>query len=158
MLTRKTLTLAAMITASVSLAGCFTPPGSADVYSASQAQREQTVRLGTIESVRAVRIESDTGAGSTLGTLGGGALGAVAGSAIGGGKGSILTAIAGGLAGAVAGNAIGQGMSSANGVEITVRLDNGDLRSITQAATPEVFRAGDRVRLLSSSGVTRVTH
>ncbi|MEX3613038.1 MAG: glycine zipper 2TM domain-containing protein [Burkholderia gladioli] len=158
MLTRKTLTLAAMITASVSLAGCFTPPGSADVYSASQAQREQTVRLGTIESVRAVRIESDTGAGSTFGTLGGGALGAVAGSAIGGGKGSILTAIAGGLAGAVAGNAIGQGMSSANGVEITVRLDNGDLRSITQAATPEVFRAGDRVRLLSSGGVTRVTH
>lgn len=158
MLTRKTLLLAAMITASVSLAGCFTPPGSADVYSSSQANREQTVRLGTIESVRAVRIESDTGAGSTLGTLGGGALGAVAGSAIGGGRGSILTAIAGGIAGAVAGNAIGQGMSTANGVEITVRLDNGDLRSITQAATPEVFRAGDRVRLLSSGGVTRVTH
>ncbi|MEX3557257.1 MAG: glycine zipper 2TM domain-containing protein [Burkholderia sp.] len=158
MLTRQTLTLAAMITASVSLAGCFTPPGSADVYSASQAQREQTVRLGTIESVRAVRIESDTGTGSTLGTLGGGALGAVSGSAIGGGKGSILTAIAGGLAGAIAGNAIGQGMSSANGVEITVRLDNGNLRSITQTATSEVFRAGDRVRLLSSGGVTRVTH
>lgn len=158
MLTRKTLLLAAMITASVSLAGCFAPPGSADVYSSSQANREQTVRLGTIESVRAVRIESDTGAGPTLGTLGGGALGAVAGSAIGGGRGSILTAIAGGIAGAVAGNAIGQGMSTANGVEITVRLDNGDLRSITQAATPEVFRAGDRVRLLSSGGVTRVTH
>ncbi|MEX3606350.1 MAG: glycine zipper 2TM domain-containing protein [Burkholderia sp.] len=156
MLTRKTFTLAAIITVSVLLAGCFTPPGSADVYSASQAQREQTVRLGSIESVRAVRIESGTG--STLGTLGGGALGAVAGSAIGGGKGSILTAIAGGLAGASAGNAIGQDMSSANGVEITVRLDNGDLRSITQAATPEVFRAGDRVRLLSSGGMTRVTH
>ncbi|MEB5510751.1 hypothetical protein QMA70_13230, partial [Burkholderia pseudomallei] len=89
---------------------------------------------------------------------GGGALGAVAGSAIGGGRGSVLTAIAGGIAGAVAGNAVGQGLSSANGVEITVRLDNGDLRSITQAATPEVFRAGERVRLLSSGGVTRVTH
>ncbi|KAF1008703.1 MAG: hypothetical protein V3Q69_10765 [Burkholderia sp.] len=158
MLTRKILTLAVMITTSISLAGCFTPPGSADVYSASQAQREQTVRLGTIESVRAVRIESDTGGGSTLGTLGGGALGAVAGSAVGGGKGSILTSIVSGLAGAVAGNAIGQNMSSANGVEITVRLDNGALRSITQAATPEVFHAGDRVRLLSSNGVTRVTH
>ncbi|AOJ00887.1 MULTISPECIES: glycine zipper 2TM domain-containing protein [Burkholderia] len=157
MLTRKTLTLAAMLTATVTLAGCFTPPGSADVYSVGQAQREQTVRMGTVESVRAVRIQGD-GGGSALGTLGGGALGAVAGSAIGGGRGSVLTAIAGGIAGAVAGNAVGQGVSSANGVEITVRLDNGDLRSITQAATPEVFRAGERVRLLSSGGVTRVTH
>ncbi|OMU01741.1 hypothetical protein AQ768_26320 [Burkholderia pseudomallei] len=156
MLTRKTLTLAAMLTATVTLAGCFTPPGSADVYSVGQAQREQTVRMGTVESVRAVRIQGD-GGGSALGTLGGGALGAVAG-AIGGGRGSVLTAIAGGIAGAVAGNAVGQGLSSANGVEITVRLDNGDLRSITQAATPEVFRAGERVRLLSSGGVTRVTH
>ncbi|WP_273786908.1 outer membrane lipoprotein [Burkholderia mallei] len=157
MLTRKTLTLAAMLTATVTLAGCFTPPGSADVYSVGQAQREQTVRMGTVESVRAVRIQGD-GGGSALGTLGGGALGTVAGSAIGGGRGSVLTAIAGGIAGAVAGNAVGQGLSSANGVEITVRLDNGDLRSITQAATPEVFRAGERVRLLSSGGVTRVTH
>ncbi|EEP88393.1 outer membrane lipoprotein [Burkholderia mallei GB8 horse 4] len=156
-MTRKTLTLAAMLTATVTLAGCFTPPGSADVYSVGQAQREQTVRMGTVESVRAVRIQGD-GGGSALGTLGGGALGAVAGSAIGGGRGSVLTAIAGGIAGAVAGNAVGQGLSSANGVEITVRLDNGDLRSITQAATPEVFRAGERVRLLSSGGVTRVTH
>ncbi|MFW2402525.1 hypothetical protein ACN4GL_31045, partial [Burkholderia pseudomallei] len=83
MLTRKTLTLAAMLTATVTLAGCFTPPGSADVYSVGQAQREQTVRMGTVESVRAVRIQGD-GGGSALGTLGGGALGAVAGSAIGG--------------------------------------------------------------------------
>lgn len=157
MLNKKTLALGAMLTATLTLAGCFTPPGSADVYSVGQAQREQTVRMGTVESVRAVRIQSD-GGGSAIGTLGGGALGAVAGSAIGGGRGSVLAAIAGGLAGAVAGNAIGENMSTANGVEITVRLDNGDLRSITQASSGEFFRAGERVRLLSSGGVTRVTH
>ncbi|MBE0632702.1 MAG: hypothetical protein IH603_24410, partial [Burkholderia vietnamiensis] len=56
MLTKKTLTLAAMLTATLTLAGCFTAPGSADVYSVGQAQREQTVRMGTVESVRAVRI------------------------------------------------------------------------------------------------------
>ncbi|KAF1029934.1 MAG: Outer membrane lipoprotein pcp [Burkholderia plantarii] len=155
---RNTLTLAAMLGASLTLTGCFAPPGSADVYSANQVQREQSVRLGTIESVRAVLIRNDASGGAALGTLGGGALGAVAGSAIGGGTGSVLTAIAGGIAGAVAGNAVGQGMSTANGVELTVRLDNGDLRSITQAASPEVFRAGERVRLLSSGGLTRVTH
>jgi outer membrane lipoprotein SlyB len=155
---KKYLTLAAMLATSLTLTGCFTPPGSADVYSASQAQREQTVRMATIESVRAVKIASNNEGASALGTLGGGALGAVAGSSIGGGRGSILTGIVGGLAGAVAGNSIAGRAGTADGVEITVRLDNGDLRSITQAATGEIFRAGDRVRLLSSGGVTRVTH
>ncbi|WP_080417601.1 glycine zipper 2TM domain-containing protein [Burkholderia ubonensis] len=153
----KTLTLVAMLAVAATLAGCVTPPGSADVYGVGQAQREQTVRMGTVESVRATRIQGDDG-GSVLGSLGGGALGAVAGSAIGGGRGSVLTAIAGGIAGAVAGKTIGQGLNSARGVEITVRLDNGDLRSIAQAVTSEVFNPGDRVRLLSSAGVSRVTH
>jgi outer membrane lipoprotein SlyB len=155
---KRHITLAIMLSASLSLTGCFTPPGSANVYSASQAQREQTVRMGTVESVRAVQIASENEGGAALGTLGGGALGAVAGSAIGGGRGSLLTGIAGGIAGAVAGNAIAQHAGTANGLEITVRLDNGNLRSITQAATNEVFRAGERVRLLSAGSVTRVTH
>ena len=67
-------------------------------------------------------------------------------------------AIIGGIAGAVAGNAVENGVAKRAGVEITVRLDNGDLRAITQSATGEMFQAGDRVRLLSSAGVTRVTH
>lgn len=155
---RKHFTLAAILASSLALTGCFTPAGSADVYSASQAQREQTVRMGTVESVRAVKIASNNEGGAALGTLGGGALGAVAGSTIGGGRGSILTGIVGGIAGAVAGNAIANRAGVSDGLEITVRLDNGDLRSITQAATGEIFRAGDRVRLLSAGGVTRVTH
>ncbi|HDR9512240.1 hypothetical protein C5615_38545 [Burkholderia cepacia] len=157
MLTMKNFTTLVIMAVTMMLAGCFTPPGSADVYRVGQAQREQTVRMGTIESVRSVRIQGD-GGGSALGTVGGVALGAVAGSALGGGRGAVLTTIAGGIAGAVAGNAVGLGLGSASGVEITVRLDDGDLRSITQAAASEVFRAGDRVRLLSSGSVTRVTH
>ncbi len=69
-----------------------------------------------------------------------------------------MTGIVGGLAGAVAGNAVENTAAMRDGVEITVRLDNGDMRAITQTATGEIFRAGDRVRLLSSGGVTRVTH
>jgi outer membrane lipoprotein SlyB len=135
--------------------GCAST-GSADAYSSSQVQREQTVRLATVESVRAVTI--DSGQTSGLGLLGGGAVGAVAGSAIGGGRGSLLTGIIGGIGGAIAGNALEKGVGTKNGLEITVRLDNGDLRAITQAATNEAFRAGERVRLLTSGGVTRVTH
>lgn len=148
--------IAAMTAGVLAMQGCAFPGGSADSYTVSQAQREQTVRMATVESVRAVKIQ--TGETSGLGLLGGGAVGAVAGSAIGGGTGSLLTGIIGGIAGAVAGNAVEKGVDTAKGIEITVRLDNGDLRAITQTASAEVFRAGDRVRLLSSGGITRVTH
>lgn len=151
-------TLVALLTSIFALQGCPYHSSSADVYSPYQAQREQTVRMGIIESVRAVKIDANSGQSIGLGAIGGGALGAVAGSAIGGGRGSILTGIAGGLAGAIAGNTVEKGAAMRNGLEITVRLDNGSLRAITQEATGEIFRAGDRVRLLSSGGITRVTH
>ena len=150
--------LITLMVGTVTMTGCAYNSSSPDVYTAGQAQREESVRFGTVESVRAVTISSNDGQPSGLGAIGGGALGAVAGSAFGGGRGSIATAIIGGIAGAVAGNAVENGVAKRNGVEITVRLDNGDLRAITQAATGEVFQAGDRVRLLSSAGVTRVTH
>jgi len=158
MKTSARVALATVLASVLAISGCAYNSSSADVYTAGQAQREQTVRMGTVESVRGVVISSNNGQPSGIGALGGGAAGAVAGSAIGGGKGSILTAIAGGLIGAVAGNAVENGVAKHNGVEITVRLDNGDLRAITQTASGEIFRAGDRVRLLSSGGVTRVTH
>ncbi|CAG9267015.1 MULTISPECIES: glycine zipper 2TM domain-containing protein [Paraburkholderia] len=152
------LVLGTVIASSLAMTGCAYNSSSADVYTSSQAQREETVRMGVVDSVRAVKISSNNGQPSGIGAIGGGALGAVAGSAIGGGRGSILTGIVGGLAGAVAGNTIENSTAMRDGVEITVRLDNGDMRAITQSATGEIFRAGERVRLLSSGGVTRVTH
>ncbi|MFC5432007.1 glycine zipper 2TM domain-containing protein [Paraburkholderia denitrificans] len=150
--------VAVLIAGSLAVTGCAYNSSSANVYTASQAQREATVRMATVESVRVVRISSNDGQPSGLGAIGGGALGAVAGSAIGGGRGSIVTGIIGGIAGAVAGNTAENSLAMHDGLEITVRLDTGDLRAITQTATGEVFNAGDRVRLLSSGGVTRVTH
>ncbi|AQG99609.1 MULTISPECIES: glycine zipper 2TM domain-containing protein [Burkholderiaceae] len=153
------IALAMALVGSVALTGCAYNSSSSDVYTASQAQREETVRMATVESVRGVKISSNNGQPTGLGTIGGGALGGVAAaSAIGGGNGSIIAGIIGGLAGAVAGNAVENSVAMKNGLEITVRLDNGDLRAITQTANGEVFQAGERVRLLSSGGVTRVTH
>ncbi|MXN73975.1 glycine zipper 2TM domain-containing protein [Burkholderia sp. 4701] len=137
------------------LSGCALDPASPDVYSPSQAMREQTVRMGVIEEVRTVKIDEGE---SGLGVLGGGAAGAVAGSKFGKGRGALLAAIAGGLVGALAGHEADQAYNTSHGLELTVRLDNGDIRAITQAGTGEVFKAGDRVRLLSSGGKTRVTH
>ncbi|MFM0039665.1 hypothetical protein PQQ53_30985 [Paraburkholderia strydomiana] len=158
MRTTSRLIVATLIAGSLAMSGCASNSSSPNVFTASQAQREQTVRMGTVDSVRAVRISSNNGQPSGLGAVGGGALGALAGSTIGGGRGSVATGIIGGIGGAVAGNAIENSVAMRDGVEITVRLDNGDMRAITQTTTGEIFRAGDRVRLLSSGGVTRVTH
>ncbi|HTI16916.1 MAG TPA: glycine zipper 2TM domain-containing protein [Trinickia sp.] len=149
---------ATMVAGMLAVTGCAYNPSSADVYPAYEAQREATVRMATIESVRAVTISSNNGQPSGLGAVGGGAVGAVAGSTIGGGTGSIVTGILGGIVGAVAGNTVENAAANRKGVEITVRLDNGDFRAITQAAGDEIFRAGERVRLVSTGGVTRVTH
>ncbi|KMY85410.1 Outer membrane lipoprotein [Candidatus Paraburkholderia calva] len=153
------LMLAAVLAGSLAMMGCAYNSSSPDVYRSSQAQRAETVRMATVESVRGVKISSNNGQPSGLGAVGGGALGGVAAaSAIGGGNGSIIAGIIGGLAGAVAGNAVENNVATKNGLEITVRLDNGDLRAITQTSNDEVFKVGERVRLLSSGGVTRVTH
>jgi outer membrane lipoprotein SlyB len=152
------LVLASMVVGTLAMSGCAYNSSSADVYTSSQAQREETVRFGTVDSVRGVKISTNNGQPSGLGAIGGGALGAVAGSRIGGGTGAIVTGIIGGIAGAVAGNAVENGVAMRDGLEITVRLDNGDIRAITQTSTGEIFQAGDRVRLLSSGGTTRVTH
>ncbi|MBB5457393.1 MULTISPECIES: glycine zipper 2TM domain-containing protein [unclassified Paraburkholderia] len=158
MRTSSRLIVVTLIAGSLAMSGCAVNSSSPDVFTASQAQREQTVRMATVESVRAVRISTNDGQPIGIGALGGAALGALAGSTIGGGRGSVATGIVGGIGGAVAGNAIENRVAMRDGIEITVRLDNGDMRAVTQTATGEIFRAGDRVRLLSSGGVTRITH
>ncbi len=145
--------IAGALLASVAVGGCAsTSSGSGD--SGSQARQEQTVRRGVVESVRQVTIE---GSKSGVGAVAGGVAGGVAGSNIGRGKGSAIGSILGAVAGGVAGNAIEQGTTAKQGLEITVKLDSGELRAITQEAD-EAFRPGERVRLLSGGGVTRVTH
>lgn len=137
------------------VAGCAVTPNSASVYNTRQAQGEQTVRMGVVESIRNVTIDKGS---SGVGTLGGAALGSIAaGSNIGGGNGALAAGIVGALAGGVLGNQAEAHLNNRPGLEITVRLDNGELRAITQDAD-EPFRIGERVRLLSNGRTTRVTH
>lgn len=136
-------------------AGCAVTPNSASVYNTRQAQGEQTVRMGVVESIRNVTIDKG---GSGVGTLAGGALGGIAaGSNIGKGSGALAAGIVGALVGGVAGNQIEANIANRPGLEITVRLNNGELLAITQDAD-EMFRVGERVRVLSSGRTTRVTH
>ncbi|MDC8758571.1 glycine zipper 2TM domain-containing protein [Janthinobacterium fluminis] len=148
------MTLALVSTMAAGLAGCVVAPNSGSIYTSRQAQNEQTVRIATVESVREVRIDKGN---SGTGALTGAALGGLAGSTVGGGNGSVAAGILGAVAGGLAGDNVEANMKRHAGVEITVRLDSGELRAITQDAD-ELFRPGERVRLLSDGRKTRVTH
>ena len=145
--------LAAILLATTALAGCATQQRSASVYRAGETQREQIVRMATVESVRDVQIErGPTGVGTGAGAV----IGGVAGSSIGQGRGSVIGAVAGAVAGGVIGQAIEGSTSLKPGLEITVKLENGELRAIVQEVDGQQFRAGDKVRLVTQGGVTRV--
>jgi outer membrane lipoprotein SlyB len=147
----KVILLAALTALSV-LAGCASS-NRGDVYSRGEARREQTVRLATVESVRPVTIE---GTKTPIGTVAGGAVGGIAGSSVGHGRGSSVAGVLGAVGGGLAGSAIEEGATRKQGVEITVRLENGELRAIVQEESDK-FVAGQKVRLLTTGGVTRVS-
>ncbi len=111
------------------------------------------VRMGVVESVRPVTIE---GTQSGVGAVAGGAVGGVAGSTVGKGKGSTIGSVVGAVIGGVAGQAIEERTTKKEGLEITVKLDSGQLIAVTQEAD-EQFQTGDRVRILSGSGISRVS-
>lgn len=145
--------LLGLLLLSVFLAACASS-NSGSVYSRDEARKTQTVRMGVVESVRQVRIE---GTKSPVGTVAGGAVGGIAGSSIGHGRGSAVGAVLGAVVGGLAGSAAEEGVTRKDGLEITVKLDSGNMLAIVQEAD-ETFTPGERVRLIESGGTTRVSH
>lgn len=149
----RVLNVAVVVAAAGVVAGCANPSASSNVYTYGQAQREQVVRNGTVTAVRPITIQKEGTTGA--GMVAGGAVGGVAGSAVGGGTGRTLAIIGGALLGAVAGNAVEEQVGKKNGLEITVRLDNGETRVIAQEADVPIS-VGQRVQVISGAGPTRV--
>ncbi|MEO6927650.1 MAG: glycine zipper 2TM domain-containing protein [Casimicrobiaceae bacterium] len=143
------------LAATLALAACA-PAQRSDVYQYRQGMRAQTVEMGVIESVRYVQLSArDTG----VGTIGGAAIGGIAGSTLGGGgRANAAGAIAGAIIGGVVGNAVENNANQRNGIEVTVRLDSGQMIAVPQENAGENFRPGDRVRVLSDGRTTRVTY
>lgn len=140
--------------AALTLGGC-TSSLTGDSYSRDEARTVQNVRLGTIESLRPVKIE---GTKTPIGAGAGAVVGGVAGSGVGGGRGSAVAAVVGAVAGGLLGAMTEEGMTRTQGVEITVREDDGSMRAYVQAVEPEqVFRVGQRVRILTVNGTSRVS-
>jgi outer membrane lipoprotein SlyB len=149
----KSLAIIAAVLASSVLAGCAVSGQGSRDYTRGQARGEMTVRLGVVESVRDVKIEASR---NENGQVIGAGLGGIAGSTAGGGsRANAAGAIAGAVIGAVVGSAIDKSASERQGVEVTVKLEGGQLIAITQEKDEE-FKVGDRVRILSGQGTSRV--
>lgn len=137
----------------LALGGCAYHGGSAD-YRGYQVRGEQTVRFGVVETVREVRIQArETGIGGASGAV----LGGIAGSHAGSGHGHVAGAVAGAIIGGIIGQEVERSGNERRGIEVTVQLDSGRHIAVVQEAD-EAFRSGDRVRIISGRGTTRVTH
>ena len=154
----KITTLAA---AALALGGCATMDGrpyySSSGYGSSYygqdyygygSQATQAVYYGRVESVRTVAVQDrdGVGAGAVIGALVGGAIG----NQIGDGSGRTAATIGGALAGGYIGNRIQDSQpSNRMGVEVVVRLDNGQRIAVIQDGRYR-FYEGQRVRVSGS--------
>ena len=145
--------VAAAAVAVLVLGGCAQGLGGG-TESRTEARRAMTVQFGTIESVRGVQLE---GTKTPIGSVAGAAVGGITGSTIGGGRGQAVATVISAVAGGLAGSAVEEGATRTPGVEVTVRLDNGQFLAVVQADEGEGFRPGERVRILRDGGTTRVT-
>ena len=149
----KTREISLLLLVAAVLTGCASSMSGAS-YTREQARQVEEVRMATVESVREIKIE---GTKTPIGTVAGTVVGGIAGSNVGSGKGSSIGSVLGAVAGGVAGAAIEEGATRQNGLEITIRFDDGRMIAVAQAAD-EKFNPGERVRVMTGGGVTRISH
>ena len=134
--------------AALSLAGCAGGPQGIGGRPA-EAPKEVT-KLGVIESVTPIELDASSYAGANVG----GVVGQVGG-ASGGGRGGVVGSILGGVLGSTLGQQAG--IATTPGLEIWVKLDEtGKSTYVMQPGKPDAFRVGDRVRVVTKKGETRV--
>jgi outer membrane lipoprotein SlyB len=156
--TAKPLAIVIALIGSTVLTGCVTAQSkSANVYDASSSGTVNSVAFGRVADVRRVALDKSDGTSRGIGTAIGGAVGAVAGSQVAK-KGSGWNTIGGTIgaaAGAIGAESATRAMQTVDGLEITVRLEDKRVVSVTQEADLEI-RPGQCVKLTSSNQGVRV--
>jgi outer membrane lipoprotein SlyB len=114
---------------------------------ARQASVATCAECGVIESVHEVDAK---GQGSGLGAVGGGVLGGLLGNQVGGGRGKDVMTVVGVVGGAVAGNEVEKRVKATKSYAVTVRMNDGSSRVISQASAP-AWHAGDHVKIVNGA-------
>lgn len=137
------------------LGSCANSRLTGDTYSREDARKVQQVRYGQVLSVKPVVIEGNRQ--GIVGNMGGTLVGGIAGNSIGDGRGQAIATIVGAAVGGIAGQATEEKLTRKQGQEIHIRMDNGQILSVVQEVEDNAFfNPGDRVRLLTLNGLTRV--
>ena len=124
------------------LAGCAkpsVPSAGSEVDRASVSQREEIARNGTVIKVRAIyltQVRQSPLAGSTASVR-------------------TVSQVGGAILGSLTRDTTEEHAGQTDGFEITVRLDNGEIRTVTQLSDHPIALQ-QRVQVISGSGVTRV--
>lgn len=142
--------MAGLLACAVLMSAC----ASREAPVTSSTQGTILVQTGQVTEVRDVVRHG--GRGSGIGSLLGAILGGVAGSNIGSGTGSTVASIGGAVAGSMAGQRAEESSMSTGSTAVTVRLDNGEVRSF-QLDRGENYRVGDVVRVTTNNGVSRLS-
>ena len=136
------LLLALPLTAA-GIAGCASDIDS-NYYSTGSVGQVSQAQGCTVVSVRPIKVSTQNGAGTAIGGIAGG----IAGSQIGGGNTAhLLGAVGGAILGGFAGNAAQEGLTSQQGYEYIVRLDNGNTVSTTPGADV-LLNPGQRCQII----------
>jgi outer membrane lipoprotein SlyB len=99
---------------------------------------------GVIESVREIKKDGDSAAG----TVGGALLGGILGHQAGNGRGRDAMTVLGAVGGAVAGNQIEKKATASSEYRIVVRFEDGTSRTYPSATAP-AWKIGDKVRVVN---------
>lgn len=151
---KKSCFLMISVMMSTMLMGCANV-NDGNVYGSRQIGSVQTVKFGTITSLRPITL-SESDKELPVGAAAGAVLGGVAGYAIGGGNGQKIAAVGGAILGGLLGNAVQGVAGEEQGWEIGVRTDNGQDLAVIQGATEQIG-VGTRVRLVESGGRVKVS-
>ncbi|WP_317203061.1 glycine zipper 2TM domain-containing protein, partial [Janthinobacterium sp.] len=137
-------TLAALMQgAGALLAGCAGTAPQQTNYSSSPADNAS---YGVVDSVQLTRVPA---AGS--GAVAGGLVGALLGNQVGSGNGRSAATVVGAVGGAMAGNEIEKNRAAGrDAYQISVRLDNGDYRTIVQDSAADLRPNPPKLRLFSN--------
>lgn len=100
---------------------------------------------GVIESVRQIDAK---GEGSGVGVVGGAVVGGLLGNQVGGGRGKDVMTVVGAVGGAMAGNEVEKRVKTTRSYDVTVRMNDGSSRVISEASQPN-WRTGDKVKIVN---------
>ena len=121
------------------------------IESGATARGSICASCGTVESIRSMELKGDA---TGLGAVAGGATGAVIGNQMGRGHGNTAMTILAAAGGALVGNEIEKNAKRHYSYRVTIRMEDGSFRTISQPNAPGVA-VGERVRIVDGAVVAR---